>query len=499
MKVISIAVCVVLLTASAEGTSLPLQEGDLPIITHGGDNPLTTLYEWDGRGDALVFPMDFEGNYSVEGIFEVMGVPNDADIVHAFYVLTIWEEAQFNVWATFEGMNLPQIQPISVDQDPYLFFSLYRWDVTPYLIGNGDYSFSGWGIGIIYMAALVVIYEDPSLPPVRVIMNGGAESLQYSTSATTFENFAGGEGIMKIVLQGGDFHSENDESIVFNGEMLAGPDSIYRSNLGHSRDYFEFDVSNFQEIDTLEFTTGGDWIGINLALLIGGRCMGIQAEPDTYPIEVPPGGSFGFTGYLTNPDDEPLNADVWGGIIYLGNYYPLWNYPDLYFDPYETLSAHLIQSVPNYAPDGIYIYMTYTGEYPASCDSSSFEFMVTGNSESSPGADSWEVEGDWDVDYETGQANLVSQSPMAESKMTVAYPNPFNATTTITYQLPEAGDVKLDIYNIMGQKVANLVNDHNEAGQHNVVWDGSNYPSGVYFYVLDTGEQKITRKMVMLK
>ena len=79
------------------------------------------------------------------------------------------------------------------------------------------------------------------------------------------------------------------------------------------------------------------------------------------------------------------------------------------------------------------------------------------------------------------------------------YPNPFNATTQINFEILQDGNVTLDIYNIGGQMVENLVDNYLNSGSHSVTFDGSNLPSGVYFYKLTIDENSITRKMVLLK
>ena len=79
------------------------------------------------------------------------------------------------------------------------------------------------------------------------------------------------------------------------------------------------------------------------------------------------------------------------------------------------------------------------------------------------------------------------------------YPNPFNPATEISFSLPNAADVKLEIFNIMGQRVATLADQHLEAGNHGVIWDGSHVASGVYFYRLEAGDFVESRKMVLLK
>ena len=84
------------------------------------------------------------------------------------------------------------------------------------------------------------------------------------------------------------------------------------------------------------------------------------------------------------------------------------------------------------------------------------------------------------------------------------YPNPFNPSTTIKYQLPEISNVKLVIYNVLGQKVRTLLSDRIEAGYHSVVWDGRNdegraVASGIYIYKFEAGNFNRTMKLMMLK
>ncbi len=83
-------------------------------------------------------------------------------------------------------------------------------------------------------------------------------------------------------------------------------------------------------------------------------------------------------------------------------------------------------------------------------------------------------------------------------------PNPFNPTTKIQYALPQAGDVKISVFNILGQNVRDLVDGYMEAGNHEVVWDskdrgGSAVASGVYFYKISATNFAETKKMVLLK
>jgi hypothetical protein len=79
------------------------------------------------------------------------------------------------------------------------------------------------------------------------------------------------------------------------------------------------------------------------------------------------------------------------------------------------------------------------------------------------------------------------------------YPNPFNPKTFISWQLNEISQVNLDVYNILGQKVAALLSEKQNAGKHSVEWDASDFPSGLYFYRLQAGYFVQTRRMLLIK
>jgi len=84
-------------------------------------------------------------------------------------------------------------------------------------------------------------------------------------------------------------------------------------------------------------------------------------------------------------------------------------------------------------------------------------------------------------------------------KLSQNYPNPFNPSTIIQYQLPKSGLVSLKIYNILGQEVANLVNEEQQAGIHEIKFNATHLASGVYFYSIKAGNFVSTKKMLLLK
>jgi hypothetical protein len=79
------------------------------------------------------------------------------------------------------------------------------------------------------------------------------------------------------------------------------------------------------------------------------------------------------------------------------------------------------------------------------------------------------------------------------------YPNPFNASVNISYGLTENSEVSVEIYNVVGQRVATLFDGQKEVGEHSINWNASVFPSGVYFARLEAGGGSETVKMVLLK
>ena len=84
------------------------------------------------------------------------------------------------------------------------------------------------------------------------------------------------------------------------------------------------------------------------------------------------------------------------------------------------------------------------------------------------------------------------------------YPNPFNPQTSISYALPQDAYVRLTIYNVLGQKVAKLVDEHQHAGYKTVWWNGTDEngdhaASGVYFYRMEAGKFTEVKKMLLVK
>lgn len=104
-------------------------------------------------------------------------------------------------------------------------------------------------------------------------------------------------------------------------------------------------------------------------------------------------------------------------------------------------------------------------------------------------------------DFNINTDSIVPVDPVAilEFSLSQNYPNPFNPGTTIHYSLVKSGFVKLEIYNLLGEKIKTLVNEFKDEGPHDIDVDASDLPSGAYFYRLETAKFVQTKKMLFLK
>ena len=107
--------------------------------------------------------------------------------------------------------------------------------------------------------------------------------------------------------------------------------------------------------------------------------------------------------------------------------------------------------------------------------------------------------------YNTGVTTSISgEAPFMRFELGQNYPNPFNPSTTIKYELNSSGSVRLQIFDIKGELIKTLVNDFQNSGNYEVVWNGTNsrgekLTSGVYFYSIKTKDNISTKKMILLK
>ncbi len=159
----------------------------------------------------------------------------------------------------------------------------------------------------------------------------------------------------------------------------------------------------------------------------------------------------------------------------------------------STLSYVGTQNVPTIAPEGGYRYNAWAvvgGS--SSTDYFYFEKTATHVDEIVPGG--------WINTGELPEEVVLSEkSRPITCSLEQVYPNPFNPSTTISFQLSAFSHVSLRVYDVSGRQVAELVNDCRNAGNHEVMFDASGLPSGVYFAQLNTGTTQYTQKLLLVK
>ncbi len=229
--------------------------------------------------------------------------------------------------------------------------------------------------------------------------------------------------------------------------------------------------------------------------------LDITLPPVSPPIQLPAiGGSFEFDLTIENTGSYTAYYDLWLDVILPGgSSHPVLLKEGLTMGLWSSLNRTLNQEIPGSAPGGEYTYRGRVGSYPDivfDLDSFTFE-KREGDGSDSPYTD-WKLTGWFEDDIET--LALIPESYFLSQN----YPNPFNPTTTISFALPEVAFVKLEVFDVAGRNVgahcdAPLVDGWRDAGYHEVTWDASDLPSGVYIYRIQMGDYSAVKKMILIK
>ena len=215
-------------------------------------------------------------------------------------------------------------------------------------------------------------------------------------------------------------------------------------------------------------------------------------------IQIPAGGgNFEFVIAVTNNETSSVTCDVWTTATLPNTHVagPLIGPVTVTISPLVSISRNRTQYVPAYAPTGDYTYDAYVGLYPGTVwDEDHFDFEKLAVDNGGPIVHEWANWGEG-FDNPIGEAAVTPD----EYALLNAYPNPFNPSATIAYDLKEAANVKLVVYDITGRAVATLVDGWMNEGAHQAVFTADNLSSGVYFYNLTAPGFSDTKKMLLIK
>ena len=221
----------------------------------------------------------------------------------------------------------------------------------------------------------------------------------------------------------------------------------------------------------------------------------LTLTPENPPIVIPAGGgSFSFNVEIVNTAAAARNFDVWfQAVLPSMDTVTTFLRENLVLAENSSIIRNISQNVPAGAPAGNYTFRAVCGAYPNLIYSEdSFPFEKSAAEGGGEVVDNWNLSG-WD-------------SPMAletvlpgDYQLRQNYPNPFNPVTSIDFALPHSGRVTLTVFNIAGQEVARLADDHFNAGWHSLEWNSHNLPSGIYFCRLQAPGFTAVRKMMLMK
>jgi hypothetical protein len=203
------------------------------------------------------------------------------------------------------------------------------------------------------------------------------------------------------------------------------------------------------------------------------------------------GGVLPFTIILGNPVGETIPCDVWSEARLPDGRYssPLIIRDGITLAPFATQSRDLRQNLPASAPEGAYFYYLYAGRRERLQVYNFDEFNVYKANF---------TEGDLRQGGEpTPQA--VAQRDDRTGAMLCAHPNPFNAEVRLQFAMNRAGDARLAVYDLRGREITVLMEGRREEGWYEVVFQGAEYPTGVYFARLTTSGGERFLKLMLVK
>ncbi len=219
----------------------------------------------------------------------------------------------------------------------------------------------------------------------------------------------------------------------------------------------------------------------------------LTMTPQGAPITIPAsGGQFTFQVSISAQGIFPTPVDAWIDVVLPNGspYGPLINRA-IVIPPGVQINRTLTQTVPGIAPAGEYTYRGFVGEFPfIMAAGDSFPFTKAGADHGASGSN-WNLTG-WNDENEfsvqSSQFSVLNSSP-----------NPFNASTALSFKLQAASNVTLAVYDISGREVAVLAQGFYPAGAHQAEWEASKMASGVYFARLRAEGVCLTRKILLVK
>ncbi len=426
----------------------------------------TTSHSYHSFGELILYPFAWASNHPSPD--------------NSFYQEIVWAMAAANGYDPLLSGNL---YPHGGEHNDYLYAEKGVMAVTTELWGGPGYNPPS--------SQIIEVFQD-NLPNDLYLLEraGGAQITGHVTDASTGEPLV---AEVKVV-------------------ELWDPDEIYPrySEPGYGRyrhlvvpGIYTLEVSKTgyltQTIPNINVVAGQPTV-VDVALdYVGYPDISITMTPVNPPIIIPAaGGTFEYDITVSNGSGAQQIADVWIDVTLPDGtlYGPLALRDAVNMSPNFYAERTLSQNVPSSAPEGQYTINGYVGDYDLNevWDEDHFTFLkvsLTGEAV----AYLPRVEG-FNLTPEDDNSHLFLRDLSVQ-----AVPNPFNPTTVIRFDLPEAAKVKLDVFDVGGRRVGvDLASTRvYSPGAHEITFEGSGLPSGVYFYRVTAEEYTASGKMVLMK
>ncbi|HEX7343714.1 MAG TPA: right-handed parallel beta-helix repeat-containing protein, partial [bacterium] len=377
----------------------------------------------------------------------------------------------------------PSISGNTISENSTAFGSaagIYCYFSSPTIIGNTISGNSGWPGGGIYCGfnssptlLNCVLWENG---PQQIYVSGGSPQVNYSD------------------IQGG-----------YTGTGNINADPLFINYAQH--DYrLQWGSPCIDSGDPNPIYNDPDGTRADMGAWYYDQTMPVRIllTPYNAPIQIPPeGGSFQYAIQVTNISSTTFPILVWCNITLPSGmtFGPVLGPVRISLVSGQTISRVRTQNISGHAPAGLYHYNAFAVA-AGDTSSDSFTFTKLGAGGWDLGAGGWTNAGE-SFDFTDVGARRASPLQHASRSGTTptmeVMPNPFNPITVASFELRVSSYISLRIYDTAGRLVKTLVDGWREVGAHEVTFDGSQLPSGIYFADLTAGDYSQVQKLILLK
>jgi Secretion system C-terminal sorting domain/FG-GAP-like repeat len=470
----------------------------------------------DGPECACTVDMDYDG---------------DLDIVGAAYngdYINWWENDGNQVWTEhsvggfYDGACYLEAADFDNDSDIDIFAALRHANKLVLLVNDGLFSFTQLDIDDNYPGARCIravdLDLDGDLDVLGAAQDAGTVSWfenvnQLDWPEETITNSLAGAWFVEAA----DVDNDGDIDVVGSGYldntvawwesdgMAVWTEHVITDTFAGASGIRTCDIDQDHDIDII-----GAGYEANQVLLweqLGNEPqIEITLSPHGEPVTVPRGAAFIYDFNIECHIDNVVSGYIWTeAILPNGNPYgPVFSIPIL-FAPNMTIQiTQLHQFVPMQAPLGQYQWVLSAGVYPGfPYESDSFPFTVIDapSASTNQGTTEWISLGHDQIQIaaEDISEETASNTIPVKYAITAASPNPFNPSTTLSVNLPEAAELNVSVYNVTGQQVAILADGQFNSGSHTLSFDASNLSGGMYFVHASAEGWSSVQKVVLMK